>query len=74
MQADAALPLFGFVPHNLALYNDVHVVFPLIVVAALAQLHSTHGRLAEKFGRFIHVVSRNGPAESACRNSEAGSC
>ena len=57
VQADAALPLFGLGPHNLAVHDDVHVVFPLVVSATLAHVHSTHGRLARKFGRFIHVVS-----------------
>lgn len=56
MQADIFLPLFGLGPHNFAVHNDVHVVFPLSMPASPAQIRSAHERLAENFGRFCHVL------------------
>lgn len=57
MQADVLQPFFALGPDNFAVYNDVHVVFPLLVSASLAQVHSAHGRLPENPGRFCHVLS-----------------
>ena len=56
MQANALLPFFGLRPDYFAVYENVHVVFPLVVTASAAQFHSAKSGLAGKFFRSGHVL------------------
>lgn len=56
MLANVVRPFFASRSHNLAINNDIDVVFPFRMGTALTHFHSTHGRLLEDFGLLVHAL------------------